>query len=58
MRKLSRALLAALLVWGAAGEARAVGPITIGFSMELTGPFAVVGKTGLLAFNITTRPAT
>ena len=52
MRKLSRALLAALLVWGAAGEARAVEPITIGFSMELTGPFAVVGKTGLLAFKI------
>jgi hypothetical protein len=31
MRNLSRALLAALLVWGAAGEARAVEPITIGF---------------------------
>ena len=27
-------------------------PIKIGFSMELTGPFAVVGKTGLLAFKI------
>ena len=27
-------------------------PITIGFSMELTGPLAVVGKTGLLAFQI------
>jgi branched-chain amino acid transport system substrate-binding protein len=26
--------------------------ITIGFSMELTGPLAVVGKTGLLAFQI------
>jgi hypothetical protein len=43
---------------GAAGDARAVESITIGFSMELTGPFAAVGKTGLLAFNITTRPAT
>jgi branched-chain amino acid transport system substrate-binding protein len=27
-------------------------PIKIGFSMELTGPFAVVGRTGLLAFRI------
>jgi branched-chain amino acid transport system substrate-binding protein len=27
-------------------------PIRIGFSMELTGPFAVVGRTGLLAFKI------
>jgi branched-chain amino acid transport system substrate-binding protein len=27
-------------------------PIKIGFSMELTGPFAVVGRTGLLAFKI------
>ncbi|MGE5268242.1 MAG: amino acid ABC transporter substrate-binding protein [Thiohalocapsa sp.] len=27
-------------------------PIKIGLSMELTGPFAVVGKTGLLAFKI------
>jgi branched-chain amino acid transport system substrate-binding protein len=32
--------------------ARAAEPIKIGFSMELTGPFAVVGKTGLLAFKI------
>ena len=32
--------------------ARAEEPIKIGFSMELTGPFAVVGKTGLLAFKI------
>jgi hypothetical protein len=31
MRNLSRVLLAALLLWGAAGEARAVEPITIGF---------------------------
>jgi branched-chain amino acid transport system substrate-binding protein len=41
---------ALLLLWGA--PARAVEPIKIGFSMELTGPFAVVGKTGLLAFQI------
>jgi branched-chain amino acid transport system substrate-binding protein len=27
-------------------------PIKIGFSMELTGPFSVVGKTGLAAFEI------
>jgi branched-chain amino acid transport system substrate-binding protein len=53
MRNLSHALLAAaLLVGGAAPAARAVEPIKIGFSMELTGPFAVVGKTGLLAFKI------
>jgi branched-chain amino acid transport system substrate-binding protein len=32
--------------------ARAEEPTRIGFSMELTGPFAVVGKTGLLAFKI------
>jgi branched-chain amino acid transport system substrate-binding protein len=44
------AIAAALLLWSAA--ARAAEPITIGFSMELTGPFAVVGKTGLLAFKI------
>jgi len=53
MRNLSHALLAAaLLVGGAAPAARAAEPIKIGFSMELTGPFAVVGKTGLLAFKI------
>src|SRR6516225_6949320 len=53
MRNLSRALLvAAFFACGAASEARAVEPIKIGFSMELTGPFAVVGKTGLLAFKI------
>jgi len=32
--------------------AQAAEPIKIGFSMELTGPFAVIGKTGLLAFKI------
>jgi branched-chain amino acid transport system substrate-binding protein len=44
------AIAAALFLCSAA--ARAEEPITIGFSMELTGPFAVVGKTGLLAFKI------
>ena len=44
-------LAALALLWGAPA-ARAAEPITIGFSMELTGPFAVVGKTGLLAFKI------
>ena len=53
MRNLSRALLGAMLiVCGAVGGVRATEPIKIGFSMELTGPFAVVGKTGLLAFKI------
>jgi len=36
----------------AAGNAGAAEPIKIGFSMELTGPLAVIGKTGLLAFQI------
>ena len=44
------AVAAALLSGGA--PAPAAEPIKIGFSMELTGPFAVVGKTGLLAFKI------
>ena len=44
--------VAALLFLGSTGPARAAEPIKIGFSMELTGPFAVVGKTGLLAFKI------
>ncbi len=44
-------IAAAMLLCGAAA-ARAEEPIKIGFSMELTGPFAVVGKTGLLAFKI------
>ena len=43
--------IAAVLLCGARA-ARAEEPIKIGFSMELTGPFAVVGKTGLLAFKI------
>src|SRR6185369_10355135 len=42
-----------LLLFGAAGaQAQNKEPIKIGFSMELTGPFAVIGKTGLLAFKI------
>jgi branched-chain amino acid transport system substrate-binding protein len=44
--------IAALLALGIGLPARAAEPIKIGFSMELTGPFAVVGKTGLLAFKI------
>ena len=47
-----RQLLAAALVPFLAPVVRAAEPIKIGFSMELTGPFAVVGKTGLLAFKI------
>lgn len=47
------ALIAALLLFCAAAAAQnQKKPIRIGFSMELTGPFAVVGKTGLLAFQI------
>ena len=53
MRNLLRALAAAVLFVGGVGSGvRAAEPIKIGFSMELTGPFAVVGKTGLLAFKI------
>jgi branched-chain amino acid transport system substrate-binding protein len=48
---LTAAVVATLLLWSTSA-ARAAEPITIGFSMELTGPFAVVGKTGLLAFKI------
>src|SRR3954468_18848519 len=47
------AIATVLLLFGAAGGlAQDKEPIKIGFSMELTGPFAVVGKTGLLAFKI------
>ncbi|MGC2412435.1 MAG: amino acid ABC transporter substrate-binding protein [Stellaceae bacterium] len=55
MTKLKAALgaaVAVLLLCGAAARAQDKEPIKIGFSMELTGPFAVVGKTGLLAFKI------
>ena len=41
-----------LLLWSGLARADDKEPIKIGFSMELTGPFAVVGKTGLLAFKI------
>jgi branched-chain amino acid transport system substrate-binding protein len=52
-RALGAVTAAALLAGGAAAvQAQDKQPITIGFSMELTGPFAVVGKTGLLAFKI------
>src|SRR6202051_1681007 len=44
--------IAAAMVLCGATASRAAEPIKIGFSMELTGPFAVVGKTGLLAFKI------
>jgi branched-chain amino acid transport system substrate-binding protein len=56
MKLARRALwaLVAVCLALAASAARAADnePIKIGFSMELTGPFAVVGKTGLLAFKI------
>ncbi len=47
----SAGIATAALLCGMAAS-RAAEPIKIGFSMELTGPFAVVGKTGLLAFKI------
>ena len=47
--------MAASSVTAPFGNARAAEPITIGFSIELTGPLAVVGKTGLLAFQIWTE---
>src|SRR5207248_5248594 len=50
-RAFGAAVATALLLCGGTA-ARAEEPIKIGFSMELTGPFAVVGKTGLLAFKI------
>jgi len=50
---LGAGLAAVLLLCGMAPAwAEEKEPIKIGFSMELTGPFAVVGKTGLLAFKI------
>ena len=47
--------MAASSVTALVGNGRAAEPITIGFSIELTGPLAVVGKTGLLAFQIWTE---
>ena len=52
MRNFSRALLAAVLLACAAPATRSAEPITLGLSIELTGPLAVVGKTGLLAMQI------
>src|SRR6202162_2821476 len=49
---LSAGIAAATLLAGSMALAQEKEPIKIGFSMELTGPFAVVGKTGLLAFKI------
>jgi branched-chain amino acid transport system substrate-binding protein len=51
-RKALYALAALVLAAGFAPAARAAEPIKIGFSMELTGPLSVVGRTGLLAFQI------
>jgi len=45
------AIAALALLWSG-GLARAADPIKIGFSIELTGGLAAVGKTGLLAFQI------
>ena len=50
-RVLCIAIVALALLWSAPA-ARAADPIRIGFSIELTGPLAAVGKTGLLAFQI------
>jgi branched-chain amino acid transport system substrate-binding protein len=44
--------IAALALLLGMTAARAADPIKIGFSIELTGPLAAVGKTGLLAFQI------
>ena len=55
MNRLRKAFFAALAICpllAPAARAEDKPPITIGFSMELTGPLAVVGKTGLLAFQI------
>jgi len=47
-----RALLLAAIFGALATPTRAADPITIGFAEALTGPLAVVGKTGLLATQI------
>jgi branched-chain amino acid transport system substrate-binding protein len=53
MTRIIHWLAAAAFAFGvAAPVARAAEPIKIGFSLELTGPFAVVGKSALLAFQI------
>jgi len=51
LRQAVCAALACCLLGGVSARADDQ-PITIGFSMELTGPLAVVGKSGLLAFQI------
>ena len=53
-RQIALAVVAAIGLLCGLTSARAEDkePIKIGFSMELTGPFAVIGKTGLLAFKI------
>ena len=51
-RALGGLLAAAMLSATGVGVAAAAEPIKIGFSMELTGPLAVIGKTGLMAFQI------
>ena len=50
-RVLCIAIAALALLWSAPA-ARAADRIRIGFSIQLTGPLAAVGKTGLLAFQI------
>jgi branched-chain amino acid transport system substrate-binding protein len=55
MTRIGRAFcigIAALALLSGVTAARAADPIKIGFSIELTGPLAAVGKTGLLAFQI------
>ena len=52
LKRLSGALLAATLTFGAAPAVRAAEPITIGFGMALTGGLAPNGKAALLAMQI------
>jgi branched-chain amino acid transport system substrate-binding protein len=52
MKNFWRLLLGAVLLGSTASGTNAAEPITIGFSIELTGGLAAVGKTGLLAFQI------
>jgi branched-chain amino acid transport system substrate-binding protein len=52
MNIVRRVFGALLLTALTAPAAHAAPPITIGFSMELSGPLAVVGRTGLLAMQI------
>jgi branched-chain amino acid transport system substrate-binding protein len=52
LKRLSGALLAATLTFGAAPATRAAEPITIGFGMALTGGLAPNGKAALLAMQI------